>query len=54
MSLDTITTKCKNIEMLLDALKQRGATQAEIEMFEMLRTKYKLDEAFLRGIKEES
>lgn len=54
MSLDTITTKCKNIEMLLDALKQRGATQAEIEMFEMLRAKYKLDEAFLRGIKEES
>ena len=54
MSLDTITTKCKNIEMLLDALKQRGATQAEIEMFEMSRAKYKLDEAFLRGIKEES
>ena len=51
-SKEKVATKIKNVERLLDTLKKRGATKSEIEFFEMLRAKYKLDEAFLNGLKD--
>lgn len=53
MSKETLAIKIKNVELLLEVLKKRGATKADIESFEMLLAKYKLNEAFLNGIKEE-
>lgn len=53
-SKEKIAVKIKNIECLLEALKIRGATKDEINMFEMLLAKYRLDEVFLNGVEVES